>query len=185
MLQPTEPPSQGRKVFLKTNNWQQFFLCVIRLMKMSQTVMDVQIRAWDSLNWMTSESPSIPDVLYFRPKALPCFGPLLFFSSIFWLKWNPVGHLLYSLALCLNQPTYLRMNNALRSYSRRQVYPWLVWLSGLSTGPWTKGLLVRFQAWVAGQVMQLGTCERQAINVSLSHQCFSPSLSSSLPLLSK
>ena len=36
------------------------------------------------------------------------------------------------------------------------VPPWLVWLSELSTGPWTKGSLVQFpvraHAWVTGQV---------------------------------
>ena len=38
--------------------------------------------------------------------------------------------------------------------------PWLVWLSGLSTGLQTKGLLVRFPvkalAWVAGQAPSRG-----------------------------
>ena len=38
----------------------------------------------------------------------------------------------------------------------RKDKPWLVWLSGLSAGLWSKGLLVWFQvrahAWVAGQV---------------------------------
>ena len=38
--------------------------------------------------------------------------------------------------------------------------PWLVWLSGLSTGLRTKGLLVRFpvraHAWVVGQVPSRG-----------------------------
>ena len=42
--------------------------------------------------------------------------------------------------------------------------------------------LVRAHAWVVGQVPGWGACERQAINVSLSHRCFSPSLSPSLPL---
>ena len=40
---------------------------------------------------------------------------------------------------------------------------WLVWLSGLSTGLWTKRSLVRFpvraHAWVAGQVLSRG-CSR-------------------------
>ena len=38
-------------------------------------------------------------------------------------------------------------------------WPWLVWLSGLSTSLQTKGLLVRFpvrpHAWVAGLVLHL------------------------------
>ena len=45
----------------------------------------------------------------------------------------------------------------------REVEPWLVWLSGLSTGLWTKGLLVWFpvraHAWVVGQVPS-GGCMR-------------------------
>lgn len=45
--------------------------------------MDLQISAWDSLDHITFESPAIPDVLYFRPKVLPCFEPLLFSSRIF------------------------------------------------------------------------------------------------------
>ena len=51
--------------------------------------------------------------------------------------------------------------------SRKKMYtlPWLVWLSGLSTGLWAKGSPVRFpvraHAWVAGQVRsQVGECER-------------------------
>ena len=63
---------------------------------------------------------------------------------------------------------------------------WMVWLSGLSTSLQTKRLQVRFpvraHAWVVAQVPQLETCERQPINFSLSHRCFSPSLSLSLPL---
>ena len=42
--------------------------------------------------------------------------------------------------------------------------------------------LVRAHAWVVGQVPGWGACERRLIDVSLSHQCFSPSLSPSLPL---
>ena len=37
-------------------------------------------------------------------------------------------------------------------------------------------------AWVAGSVPGRDMCERQPTDVSLSHQCFSPSLSPSLPL---
>ena len=41
-----------------------------------------------------------------------------------------------------------------------KTYPWLVWLSGLSAGLQTKGLLVRFpvraHAWVVGQVPSKG-----------------------------
>ena len=42
----------------------------------------------------------------------------------------------------------------------RNTKPWLVWLSGLSAGPRTKGLLIQFpvrtHAWVAGQDPSLG-----------------------------
>ena len=57
--------------------------------------------------------------------------------------------------------------------------PWLVWLSELSASLGTKGVLVRFPvrvyAWVLGQV-------QQPIDVSLTHQCFSSSISPSLTL---
>ena len=56
--------------------------------------------------------------------------------------------------------------------------PWLVWLSGLSTGLQTKGLLVRFpvraHAWVAGQVPSRG-------HVRGNHTLMFLSLSFSLP----
>ena len=42
--------------------------------------------------------------------------------------------------------------------------------------------LVRAHAWVAGSVPGWGAYERQPIDVSLLHLCFSPSLSLSLPL---
>ena len=50
--------------------------------------------------------------------------------------------------------------------------PWLVWLSGLSTGLQIKGSLVQFpvraHASVVGQVPRWG-CERQLVDVSLTH----------------
>ena len=56
--------------------------------------------------------------------------------------------------------------------------PWLVWLSGLSAGLWTERSLVQFpvkvHAWVAGQVPNWGRYERQPVDASLSHWCFSP-----------
>ena len=62
--------------------------------------------------------------------------------------------------------------------------PWLVCLSGLSTGLQVKKTLARFpiraHAWVAGQAPGWGAHERQPIDVSLTHQCFFPSLSPSL-----
>ena len=57
--------------------------------------------------------------------------------------------------------------------------PWLVWLSGLNMGLWTKGSLVPFPvgagAWVAGQVPS-GGCSRG------NHTLMFLSLSPSLPL---
>ena len=57
--------------------------------------------------------------------------------------------------------------------------PWLVWLSGLSTGLWTKGLLVRFPvralAWVAGQVPSGGHMRSKHTLVFLSHSFYHPS----------
>ena len=44
--------------------------------------------------------------------------------------------------------------------TEKNIQPWLVWLSGLSAGLWTKGSLVRFpvraHAWVAGQIPSWG-----------------------------
>ena len=61
---------------------------------------------------------------------------------------------------------------------------WLVWFSGLSTSLQTKRSPVQFpvrtQAWVAGQVPSWGA--QEATSRHLSHQCFSPSFSPSLPL---
>ena len=59
------------------------------------------------------------------------------------------------------------------------------WLSGLSTSLLTNGLLVGFpvraHAWVAGQVLNREHV-RGDQSIYFSHRCFSPSLSSSLPL---
>ena len=64
----------------------------------------------------------------------------------------------------------------------QQLVPWLVWFSWLGIILQSERsrvqFLVRAHAWVAGLVLSW----RQVINVSLSHQCFSPSLSPSLPL---
>ena len=62
------------------------------------------------------------------------------------------------------------------------IWPWLVWLSGLSTSLQTEMLPVQFpvraRAWVAGQVPSWGMREA-------TYHCFSPSLSPSPPPLSK
>ena len=60
-------------------------------------------------------------------------------------------------------------------------------LRGLGILPQTERSLVRFliraHAWFAGQVPGWGRMRgRQSIDVSLAHRCFSPSLSTSLPL---
>ena len=69
---------------------------------------------------------------------------------------------------------------------KKNLMPWLVWLSGLSAGLQTKRSLVwcpiRAHSWVAGPGPQLGACQRQLMDVSLAHRYFSPSLSPSLPL---
>ena len=64
--------------------------------------------------------------------------------------------------------------------SRKQILPWLVWLSGLSTGLLTKRSLVwfplRVQAWVSGQVPKRG-CLRgnyRLMFLSLSFSLLSP-----------
>ena len=72
---------------------------------------------------------------------------------------------------------FCKSKNVLRNkfVKKKKNMPWLVWLSGLRTGPWTKGLLVWFpvraHACVAGQVRSPvgGTWE------ATTHWCFSPS----------
>ena len=61
-----------------------------------------------------------------------------------------------------------------------------MWLSWLAVIMQSKRLLVQFlvrvHAWVAGSVPSRDLYERKPIDVSLSHRCFSPFLSPSLPL---
>ena len=65
---------------------------------------------------------------------------------------------------------------------KRRERPWLVWLSGLSSGLQAKRLPVRFpvrvHAWVAARSPVGGVWEA----ANLTHWCFSPSLFTSLPL---
>ena len=70
----------------------------------------------------------------------------------------------------------------------KQIVPWLVWLSGLSTGLGTKRSLVRFpvraHAWVVGQVLSWG-CRRgnqSMYSHILMFLCLSFSLLSSLKI---
>lgn len=60
--------------------------------------MDLQISVWDSLHHITFESLVIPDLLYFRPKILPCFEPLLFSNRIFLARVQFSSS--FSLSLC-------------------------------------------------------------------------------------
>ena len=57
-----------------------------------------------------------------------------------------------------------------------------MWFNGFSAGLRTKGVLIWFPCLGCGPGTQLGVCEKQPTNVSLSHQRFSPSLSPALPL---
>ena len=63
--------------------------------------------------------------------------------------------------------------------------PWPLWLSWLGVVQKTGRSQVRFpvraHAWVAGSVPSQGAYERQPTSVSVSHRCFSPTLSPSLP----
>ena len=59
---------------------------------------------------------------------------------------------------------------------------WLIWLESQPVNRKVMGFIaVRAHAWVAGSVQVRAAYERQPIHVSLSHPCFSPSLSPSLP----
>ena len=61
----------------------------------------------------------------------------------------------------------MEQSSFLNGYIKKQFLPWLVWLSGLSAGLWTKGLPdsfpVRARAWVVGQVLRCleGALKRQ------------------------
>ena len=69
--------------------------------------------------------------------------------------------------------------------NKRERAPWSVWLRWLGISPQSKRLTVRFlvrvHTWILGLVPVQGINKRQLIDVSLSHPCFSPSLSP-LPL---
>ena len=89
--------------------------------------------------------PPNPSHPYFPSLILPLFG----FVHVFYrCSWK-----LFPLFPPLSQ---LYLNN-----NTKKVKPWLVWLSGLSTGLQTKGLPVqipvRVHAWVVGQVPSRGT----------------------------
>ena len=101
------------------------------------------------------------------------------------------NHTLTFLSLSFSFPSPLSTNkiNKTLKKKKKELSPWLVWLSRLSTGLWTEmslvGFLVRAHAWVAGQVPNWGrargnwsTCHSH-INVSLS---LSPSLPLSLKI---
>ena len=88
---------------------------------------------------------------------------------------------------CKFHVKYKRIMKILWSYMIKGLFiwdkkPWLMWLSALSAGLQTKGLLVHFparaHAWVAGHVPSRGRGTWEAST----HWCFSPSLSPSLPL---
>ena len=67
---------------------------------------------------------------------------------------------------------------------KRLFLPWLVWLSGLSTGLQTKGSLVWFPAGAHAWVTRAWSPVEGAWEPS-THWCSSPSLSSTLPLCLK
>ena len=62
--------------------------------------------------------------------------------------------------------------HSLGKWIKNRNQPWLVWLRGLSTSLWTKGLLVRFpvraRAWVAGQVPSWGCVKGDHTSMFLS-----------------
>ena len=75
------------------------------------------------------------------------------------------------------------LDSNLKPHIKISSTPWLVWPSGLSTGLWTKGLLVQFPS---GYMP--GLWARSPIGgaqEATTHRCFSPFLSPSLPLYLK
>ena len=71
-------------------------------------------------------------------------------------------------------------------FKRTSPQPWPAWLRWLGIIPHTERsrvwFPVRVRAWVVGSVLGQVAYKRQTVDVSLSHQCFSPCLSPSLPL---
>ena len=59
------------------------------------------------------------------------------------------------------------------------ILPWSVWLSGLSTSLWKVTSSIPGQGTCLGAWPgpQLGVCQRQTTDISLTHWCFSPSFS--------
>ena len=74
-------------------------------------------------------------------------------------------------------------------YCKHSIWLWPVWLSWLSIIPKGERSPVRFPvrayAWAAGSVPGQSVYERQLIDISFSHWCFSPSLSPTLPISPK
>ena len=63
--------------------------------------------------------------------------------------------------VCLYIYFFLFIASLIKNLLRR---PWQVWLSGLSTGLWTKGSQVQFpvraHGWVVGHILCVGACEK-------------------------
>ena len=89
------------------------------------------------------------------------------------LKWGYLSSVIMDLlkifqynSVMLNEMILHRLNYQLSSQATKMsnsfilkvllITPWLVWLSGLSAGLWTKGSLVQFPVRVAGQVPSRG-----------------------------
>ena len=106
--------------------------------------------------------------------------------------FHEIGNVRIAVSIADISSQYLKTDKSILEWVKREylgiftlnliynlVFPWLVWLSGLSTSLWTEGLLVWFpvraHAWVAGQVPSGGAWE------ATTHWHFSPSLSPSLP----
>ena len=141
--------------------------------------------------WICNDSPEI--LLHSpHPSPDPTHKPFLIYlsgypdSPGFYISPHTKQHSTKTFMMSRTDSSLDRYVAGQTSFKETWLQPWLVWLSGMSTSLWTKRSPIQFpvraHSWVVGQVPSWGTCERQLINVSLTHWCFSPSFSFSLPL---
>ena len=104
-------------------------------------------------------------------------------SQMFQHCVNPYFSVVKPFSIDIIRVTSLFMIECWQRYERRgeeqNYYPWLVWLSGLSAGLWTRGLLVQFQvrvhACVVGQVPSTGCVRGNHTLMFLPKSFFHPS----------
>ena len=110
------------------------------------------------------------------------FSINIFKIILSFLDWHHLNHFI-SIHLSIISSSYTLLFKIIT----KGLYtgPWPVWVTSLGIIPWSKRSSVQFwvraHAPVEGSFLQ-GVYERQPIDISLSHWCFSPVPSPSLPL---